>query len=611
MPPRVIQPPISELDRLATPLNDGESLDGESLVVNFFHDHLPDGWEIYVQPFLNGNRPDLVVFNPECGRRRAASRLIAVTCVLSLALWLTQALAAGEQASPNLRVLHPGDNLIGWVGYAVSSQELFDQIPQAELIYTWDAESSRYRFAARDFQSSLQTIRPGMGLIVRIAGDDLVEWSQPTVADGEWVALRAGANLVAWTGPSGTPVDLAVRSIGDSFTHALYSSAQSSELAVYQTGSPLEAGDQHQLQRGDGLWVFNSSASNWLQPSGERALYPLGPPPDHVRWYASFDKYLDAGGIAVIATENVTDEALFRAAAIFDEMLVNRPDIRETLIRHRVHIVVVGRTEDTFDLTPYRQYRDRIELEAFGPEGPRGLGPNRLTPTLIPEENLLCDQDDPYLGHDVAVHEFAHAIDFAIRSGINSGGFSRSLASAYRSGAASGPWQGTHAGRNTAEYWATGVQSWFGLVGWIYPYKSNRLDLAHYAPDLAHLVAETLGEFELHTTCQRADSRSQGATQRRLFSGSTVDANGNTVPDYQVNLAVAATGEVAAQAGSRPDGTFHVYAPPGEYALEISLEGCQTDPPDSETPSDGESTNVVVVENQDLQLNIRLPRTRC
>ena len=62
MSPRIIQPPLSELDRLPTPLNDGESL-----VVNFFHDHLPAGWDIYVQPFLNGYRPDLVLFNPECG----------------------------------------------------------------------------------------------------------------------------------------------------------------------------------------------------------------------------------------------------------------------------------------------------------------------------------------------------------------------------------------------------------------------------------------------------------------------------------------------------------------------------------------------------------------
>ncbi len=62
MSSRIIQPPLAELGRLPTPLSDGESL-----AVNFFHDHLPDGWEIYVQPFLNGSRPDLVLFNPECG----------------------------------------------------------------------------------------------------------------------------------------------------------------------------------------------------------------------------------------------------------------------------------------------------------------------------------------------------------------------------------------------------------------------------------------------------------------------------------------------------------------------------------------------------------------
>ncbi len=545
------------------------------------------------------------------GRRRAASRLTAVVCVLSLALWLTQALAAGEQTSPNLRVLHPGDNLIGWVGYAVSAQDVFDQIPQAELIYTWDAESSRYHVSARNVQSSLQTIRPGMGLVVRIAGDDPVEWHQPTVADGEWVALKPGPNLVAWTGPSGTPIDLAIRSIGESFTHARYSSAVSGELDLYQAGSSLSAEPQHRLRRGDGLWIFATAETRWLQPSGDRALYPLGPPPDHVRWYASFDKYLDADGIAVISTENVADEALFRAAAIFDEMLINRPDIRETLIRHRVHIVVVGRSEDTFDLTPYRQYRDRIELEAFGDEGPRGLGPNRLTPTLIPEENLLCDHDDPYLGHDVAVHEFAHAIDFAIRSGISSGGFSQSLASAYRSGAESGPWDGTHAGRNTAEYWATGVQSWFGLVGPFYPHKNNRLDLIQYAPDLARLVDETLGDFELNATCQRADSRIQGATLRQLVSGSTVDADGKAIQDYEVHLWQTSTGEIAARAAAWPDGSFRAYLAPGEYHVGVAVDGCHADPEESEPATEQEPANVLVVEQLDLEVELRLAQLKC
>lgn len=59
---RVIEPPWDELDRLPTPLEDGER---QALLA--FDRKLPEQWEIYVQPYLNGLRPDIVVLNPEVG----------------------------------------------------------------------------------------------------------------------------------------------------------------------------------------------------------------------------------------------------------------------------------------------------------------------------------------------------------------------------------------------------------------------------------------------------------------------------------------------------------------------------------------------------------------
>ena len=59
---RVIEPDLSRLDFLPTPLNDGERR-----VLEFFDRHLPVGWEIYIQPHLNGLQPDFVVLHPEIG----------------------------------------------------------------------------------------------------------------------------------------------------------------------------------------------------------------------------------------------------------------------------------------------------------------------------------------------------------------------------------------------------------------------------------------------------------------------------------------------------------------------------------------------------------------
>ncbi len=544
-------------------------------------------------------------------RQRRLVRLATILSALLATLLLTQILVAGEESPPASRTLHPGDNLIGWVGFATTPQALFDQIPNAELIYTWDADDARYRFSTPGFSATLSAIEPGMGLIVRIAGEQPVEWHQPTVADGEWVALKPGPNLVAWTGPSGTPIDLAVRSIGASFTQALYSTPDSGELALYQAGSRPAPGPQHQLRRGDGLWVFNTTEASWLQPSGDRALYPLGPPPDHLRWYATFDKYLDADGLAIMATENVADEALFRAAAIVDELLVNRPDVRETLIRRREHIVVVGESEQTFDLAPYRQYRDRIELEGHGPGGPRGLGPNGYTPTLVPEENLLCYEGDRYNGYDVAVHEFAHAIDFAISRGSSSGSFRSALVQSYRQAREAGWLEGTYAMTNSAEYWAEGVLYWFGLRGQSYSGISNRIELSQFVPSLAHLVAETLGVADLSATCHRAEARSQGATRKSLVSMTMLGSDGESLADVRLTLNPRSSEQTAIRTRTWQDGTVSAFVEPGGYLLLVTVEGCNVYYAQSGLMLKQRSAETIAVGNEDLSISVQLPVDLC
>lgn len=62
MQERVIFPPLVEHANLRTPLNAGEKL-----VFDFFNHYLRPDWEIYIQPYLNGLRPDFVLINPNGG----------------------------------------------------------------------------------------------------------------------------------------------------------------------------------------------------------------------------------------------------------------------------------------------------------------------------------------------------------------------------------------------------------------------------------------------------------------------------------------------------------------------------------------------------------------
>lgn len=59
---RFVSPALDQLDRLRQPLTSGERM-----VVDLFHAELPEDWEIYIQPHLNGLRPDIVILNPKVG----------------------------------------------------------------------------------------------------------------------------------------------------------------------------------------------------------------------------------------------------------------------------------------------------------------------------------------------------------------------------------------------------------------------------------------------------------------------------------------------------------------------------------------------------------------
>jgi len=59
---RLVSPALRDLEKLRTPLEPGERK-----VLDFFHTHLSVEWEIYIQPHLNGLRPDFVLLNPKVG----------------------------------------------------------------------------------------------------------------------------------------------------------------------------------------------------------------------------------------------------------------------------------------------------------------------------------------------------------------------------------------------------------------------------------------------------------------------------------------------------------------------------------------------------------------
>jgi hypothetical protein len=57
-----IYPDWEQISNYRTPLTDGELT-----LAKFLDKNLPDTWEIYIQPYLNGDKPDVAILNPSIG----------------------------------------------------------------------------------------------------------------------------------------------------------------------------------------------------------------------------------------------------------------------------------------------------------------------------------------------------------------------------------------------------------------------------------------------------------------------------------------------------------------------------------------------------------------
>lgn len=59
MPTKTVSPSLEEIDKLRQPLTKGERI-----FLNFLINNLTSDWEVYIQPHLNGLRPDFVLLSP-------------------------------------------------------------------------------------------------------------------------------------------------------------------------------------------------------------------------------------------------------------------------------------------------------------------------------------------------------------------------------------------------------------------------------------------------------------------------------------------------------------------------------------------------------------------
>lgn len=218
-------------------------------------------------------------------------------------------------------------------------------------------------------------------------------------------------------------------------------------------------------------------------------IAPISAPPESLKLNSSYKKYLNAEGIPIISSSNVTNAGLYAAAKTINMMLVGRQDIRTMMIKKGAYFAVIGRTEKTTSLPEY------YFLDSTWDQRARGFGATLSLPlTSAGEENLLKDNTDVYRGDDIAIHEFSHSIHVLALDFIDPT-FSSRLQSIYNSAMSKGLWENTYAATDYKEYWAEGVQDWFNAnleaipTNGIHNSVNTKSELKTYDPDLYNLIA--------------------------------------------------------------------------------------------------------------------------
>ncbi|HEV7590279.1 MAG TPA: hypothetical protein VGO40_19370 [Longimicrobium sp.] len=212
-----------------------------------------------------------------------------------------------------------------------------------------------------------------------------------------------------------------------------------------------------------------------------------------------YGKYVEAMGIPIVASGKVTDPALLEAGYLTVAMLQNAPDIAARIAENGGRIAVMAYTERTRDIP------EHAKLNPADYDRCRGVGGTMAIPvSSCGEEDLLDYDHEPYWAENIFIHEFAHTIHLL---GLGRD-FDTELEGLYKQAMADQRWQdakgadgkkvAAYAAHDHKEYWAEGVQSYFGCnCGHADPSHNGingREHLEAYDPGLFGLVARTLGD---------------------------------------------------------------------------------------------------------------------
>ncbi len=254
----------------------------------------------------------------------------------------------------------------------------------------------------------------------------------------------------------------------------------------------------------------------WLHSSLVTAFHTGAGPPPHLNADPYYQKYLDAGGIPILAPESVSDEELRRTQATLFGMVADRPDLLDVLVSQNIRILLYDRERGGPSQLP--EFSDDADSKFSGVFAETSYGGAVAAPAMT-----------TYHCNETLIHEIAHALDYAIRihewETNREPEFKQARNQAYLSAMKAGLWAGRYESTVSHEYWAEMVVHW--LRPDLFRTQFGLSDLSEYDGKAARLIEHYLGNPTLPDFCQ---------TRQFFIRGRVLDHRGNPLPEVWVTL---------------------------------------------------------------------------
>jgi hypothetical protein len=205
-------------------------------------------------------------------------------------------------------------------------------------------------------------------------------------------------------------------------------------------------------------------------------------PPDRFKCDPYYTKFTYAREFPVLGSAKVSDAALLKANDTIRKMFAYRHDILKAMIADGARLVVLGHEEKLGDLPEFKVSQKSGDFEDVRYH--EYTADKKLM--VVPEENVLCQRDEPFAGECMVINLFAKGLYQVtgmrpVDTNWNNRGyavqqyemrvkrldieFDQRLEKFFQEATNKNLWKGTSSARDRVEYWARGVEAYFDAGG--------------------------------------------------------------------------------------------------------------------------------------------------